>query len=118
QTAVITGANSGIGFHTAKALASRGARVVMACRDVARAEAAAHRIGAGGRVRVQRLDLASMASVREFGDSWSGPLNILINNAGVMAPPRFSTTDDGFERQFGTNHLGHFVLTGLLLPAL
>jgi NAD(P)-dependent dehydrogenase (short-subunit alcohol dehydrogenase family) len=116
RTAVITGANSGIGFHTGKELAGHGATVVMACRNLDTARAAAARIH--GDVRVARLDLASMSSVREFGETWDGPLDLLINNAGVMAPPKSATTEDGFERQFGTNHLGHFVLTGLLLPAL
>jgi NAD(P)-dependent dehydrogenase (short-subunit alcohol dehydrogenase family) len=122
RTAVVTGANSGIGFHTARELAAHGARVVLACRNVASGEAAAGRIRAGGAadadIDVQELDLSSMASVRAFGEAWDGPLDLLINNAGVMAPPKFTTTADGFELQFGTNHLGHFVLTGLLLPAL
>jgi NAD(P)-dependent dehydrogenase (short-subunit alcohol dehydrogenase family) len=116
RTAVVTGANSGIGFHTAKQLAAHGAHVVLACRNVESGAAAATAIG--GSTRVAALDLASSASVREFAESWDGPLHLLINNAGVMAPPKFATTADGFERQFGTNHLGHFVLTGLLLPAL
>jgi NAD(P)-dependent dehydrogenase (short-subunit alcohol dehydrogenase family) len=118
RTAVVTGANSGIGLHTTKELVAHGATVVMACRDVGAAEAAAASLNAGDAVQVARLDLASAASVREFAETVSGPLDLLINNAGVMAPPRLSTTEDGFEKQFGTNHLGHFVLTGLLLPAL
>jgi NAD(P)-dependent dehydrogenase (short-subunit alcohol dehydrogenase family) len=89
---------------------------VLACRNQELGEAAAARMA--GEVRVAHLDLASMASVREFADQWTDPLDVLINNAGVMAPPKRATTEDGFERQFGTNHLGHFVLTGLLLPAL
>ena len=116
RTVVITGGNSGIGFHAAKALAAHGASVVLACRNEESGKAAAGRIS--GDVRVARLDLASMMSLREFGELWAGPLDLLINNAGVMAPPKQATTEDGFERQFGTNHLGHFVLTGLLLPAL
>jgi len=116
RTAVVTGGNSGIGFHTARQLAAHGAAVVLACRDVERGNAAAARMS--GDVRVVPLDLASMASVRAVGESWEGSLDLLINNAGVMAPPRSALTEDGFERQFGTNHLGHFVLTGLLLPAL
>lgn len=112
----MTGGNSGIGFHTARELAAHGAEVILACRDLDAAQLAAERID--GKVDVAHLDLASMASVREFGESWSRPLDLLVNNAGVMAPPRFATTADGFERQFGTNHLGHFVLTGLLLPSL
>jgi NAD(P)-dependent dehydrogenase (short-subunit alcohol dehydrogenase family) len=118
RIAVVTGANSGIGFQTARQLARHGAEVVMACRNVAAGEAAAATIGLPGRVRVAELDLASSASVRDFGEAWDGPLDLLINNAGVMAPPRLALTADGFERQFGTNHLGHFMLTGLLLPAL
>jgi NAD(P)-dependent dehydrogenase (short-subunit alcohol dehydrogenase family) len=118
RCAVVTGANSGIGFHTTKQLVAHGARVVMACRNVAAGEAAAAGIKAGDAVRVAPLDLASAASVREFAETVSGPLDLLINNAGVMAPPRLAYTEDGFEKQFGTNHLGHFVLTGLLLPAL
>jgi NAD(P)-dependent dehydrogenase (short-subunit alcohol dehydrogenase family) len=116
--AIVTGANSGIGLHTTKALAAHGAQVLMACRDVEAGKIAASAIGAGDAVRVARLDLASAASVREFAESWDGPLELLINNAGVMAPPRLAYTEDGFEKQFGTNHLGHFVLTGLLLPSL
>jgi NAD(P)-dependent dehydrogenase (short-subunit alcohol dehydrogenase family) len=116
RIAIVTGANSGIGFHTAKQLAAHGAQVVLACRNVESGAAAAAAIG--GSTRVAELDLASSASVREFAEGWDGPLHLLINNAGVMAPPKFATTADGFERQFGTNHLGHFVLTGLLLPAL
>src|SRR5438874_12520516 len=88
----------------------------MACRNVDAAQAVAR--GMGGDVRVAKLDLASSASVREFTDAWDGPLDLLINNAGVMAPPKLAMTTDGFEKQFGTNHLGHFILTGLLLPAL
>ena len=90
----------------------------MACRNVEAGESAAAAMKAGDAVRVARLDLASAASVREFAETVSGPVDLLINNAGVMAPPRLSHTEDGFEKQFGTNHLGHFVLTGLLLPAL
>jgi NAD(P)-dependent dehydrogenase (short-subunit alcohol dehydrogenase family) len=116
RTAIVTGGNSGLGFHTARGLAEHGASVVIACRNLEQGRAAAARMH--GDVRVASIDLASMASVREFGESWDGSLELLINNAGVMAPPRPASTDDGFERQFGTNHLGHFVLTGLLLPAL
>lgn len=115
---MVTGANSGIGYQVTKELARHGASVVMACRNVEAGNAAASSLGAGEAVRVVRLDLASAMSVREFADAWSGPLHLLINNAGVMAPPKLSYTEDGFERQFGTNHLGHFVLTGLLLPSL
>jgi NAD(P)-dependent dehydrogenase (short-subunit alcohol dehydrogenase family) len=116
--AIVTGANSGIGFHTTKELVAHGAQVVLACRNVASGEAAAAALRAGDAARVARLDLASAASVREFAESWDGPLDLLVNNAGVMAPPKLAFTEDGFEKQFGTNHLGHFVLTGLLLPSL
>ena len=118
RVAVVTGANSGIGFHTTKELVAHGAQVVMACRNEAAAESAAATLKAGDAVRVARLDLASAASVREFAETITEPLDLLVNNAGVMAPPRLSFTEDGFEKQFGTNHLGHFVLTSLLLPAL
>jgi NAD(P)-dependent dehydrogenase (short-subunit alcohol dehydrogenase family) len=120
-TAVVTGANSGIGWYTVRALAGSGARVVLACRDVERGKQAADRIRAGNaaaELDVCELDLASMASVCSFGNSWNGRLDLLVNNAGVMAPPKPAVTRDGFELQFGTNHLGHFALTGLLLPAL
>ncbi|MFF5183612.1 oxidoreductase [Streptomyces sp. NPDC000345] len=114
RTVIITGANSGIGFTAADALARAGAHVVLAVRDPRRGQAAAARIAGGTEVR--RLDLADLSSVREFAAEWAGaPLHTLINNAGVMMLPRQSTAD-GFERQFGTNHLGHFALTNLLLP--
>ncbi len=118
---VVTGANSGIGWHAAAALARHGAQVSLACRDRAKADRAADRLRAvvpGADIVVTILDLASLASVREFAEAWSGPLDLLVNNAGVMAPPVWRPTEDGFELQFGTNHLGHFALTGLLLPAL
>ena len=119
-TAVVTGANSGIGWHTAAGLARHGADVTLAVRNLDKGEAAAAKIreGATGDVRVARLDLGSLASVQEFAGAWEGPLGLLVNNAGLMAPPRYQTTEDGFELQFGTNHLGHFALTGRLLPAL
>ncbi|MFR9800331.1 oxidoreductase [Streptomyces sp. MS06] len=113
RTAVVTGANSGIGSVTAQALARAGAHVVLAVRDEARGRAAAARMS--GSTEVRRLDLADLASVREFASAWDGPLNLLVNNAGVMMLPR-QRTRDGFEMQFGTNHLGHFALTNLLLP--
>ena len=115
---VVTGANSGIGFHATRQLVAHGAEVVLACRNVEAGEAAATSMKAGGAARVVRLDLASAASIREFADSVTEPLDLLINNAGVMWPPKLTYTEDGFEKQFGTNHLGHFVLTGLLLPRL
>jgi NAD(P)-dependent dehydrogenase (short-subunit alcohol dehydrogenase family) len=113
RTVVVTGANSGLGLVTSRELARAGARVVMAVRDVAKGEKAAETVA--GSTEVRPLDLADLASVRAFADSWVGPIDVLINNAGVMAIPQASTAD-GFEMQFGTNHLGHFALTNLLLP--
>ena len=114
RTVVVTGANSGLGLATVEALAGAGAHVVLTARDVKRGEAAA--TGVRGRVEVRRLDLADLASVREFAAGWHGDLDVLINNAGVMNIPKPTLTKDGFEMQFGTNHLGHFALTNLLLP--
>lgn len=120
RTAVITGANTGIGYEAARVLAERGATVVLAVRDTARGQAAADRILAAApaaKVRVRALDLASLASVREAADDLANTyqkIDLLINNAGVMWTPRRLTTD-GFELQLGTNHLGHFAFTGLLL---
>lgn len=111
RTIIVTGANSGLGAVAARALVGSGARVILACRDVQKAEAVAEQLGDLAEVR--RLDLADLASVRAFADSID-TVDVLINNAGVMAVPR-GRTADGFERQFGTNHLGHFALTGLLL---
>lgn len=116
RRAVVTGGNSGIGFHAAQALAEHGAEVTIACRSEERAREAVASLPSG--VRVGVLDLASLASVRGFAEQWSGPLDLLVNNAGVMTPPRYRTTADGFELQFGTNHLGHVALTALLLPRL
>jgi NAD(P)-dependent dehydrogenase (short-subunit alcohol dehydrogenase family) len=124
RRAVVTGANSGIGYYAALELARAGAHVVLACRDAARGAAAWGRIraavaGASGEVVV--LDLASLASVRAVAEvelARGGGLDLLINNAGVYAPKRRLETADGFELQFGTNVLGHFALTGLLMPAL
>ena len=125
RTALVTGANSGIGLVEARELARHGADVVLAVRRPDSGEEAAERIrrtGAPGRVTVEELDLASLESVRSladrFGDRVGGRLDLLVNNAGVMTPPRYRETPDGFELQFGTNHLGHFALTGCLLPAL
>lgn len=112
RTAVVTGANSGLGLETARVLAGRGARVVLAVRDTAKGEGAAAEIP--GETEVRRLDLADLASVRAFAAEWKGDLELLINNAGLMAVPE-SRTADGFETQFGVNHLGHFALTNLLL---
>ncbi|MGP3926954.1 oxidoreductase [Streptomyces sp. 8N616] len=121
RTAVVTGSNSGIGYITARELARRGARVVLACRDETRGkEAEAHIRSEVPEADVQfaRLDLADLASVREFARGYGHErLDLLINNAGVMALPHRRTVD-GFEMQFGVNHLGHFALTGLLLPKL
>jgi NAD(P)-dependent dehydrogenase (short-subunit alcohol dehydrogenase family) len=115
RTFVITGANSGIGLEAARALSGAGARVVLACRDVAKGEAAAADLP--GDREVRRLDLADLASVRAFAEAIDFPVDVLIDNAGIMAVPPGKTAD-GFEAQLGTNHLGHFALTGLLLPRI
>jgi NAD(P)-dependent dehydrogenase (short-subunit alcohol dehydrogenase family) len=112
HTVIVTGANSGIGRAAAQALAAAGARVVLAVRNTDKGQAAAAKMP--GETEVRRLDLASLASVREFAATWQGDIDVLINNAGVMVPP-LTRTADGFELQFGTNHLGHFALTNLLL---
>ncbi|MET7984307.1 oxidoreductase [Streptomyces sp. NPDC005281] len=121
RVAVVTGANSGLGLVTARELARHGARVVLACRSEARGGEAVERIAAevpGAEVEFARLDLGDLASVRKFADSFScDRLDLLVNNAGVMALPH-RTTADGFETQFGVNHLGHFALTGLLFPVI
>jgi NAD(P)-dependent dehydrogenase (short-subunit alcohol dehydrogenase family) len=116
QTVIVTGASSGIGLETAKAVCAHGARVILAVRDEARGAAAAADLPGPGTHEVRLLDLASLDSVRAFATDWAGqPVDLLINNAGVMIPP-LGRTKDGFELQFGTNHLGHFALTNLLLP--
>jgi len=118
RTAVVTGANSGLGAETARALAHAGASVVLACRDVAKGESVAAELG--DRARVRPLDLADLASVRAFAEdvrSSHDRIDILVNNAGVMAIP-LRRTADGFEMQIGTNHFGHFALTGLLLDRI
>jgi NAD(P)-dependent dehydrogenase (short-subunit alcohol dehydrogenase family) len=123
RVALVTGANSGLGFVTARELARNGARVVLGSRDEARGRAAIARLVAdvpNADVELRLLNLASLASIREFSDGIHASypaLDLLVNNAGVMAIPR-RETEDGFEMQFGTNHLGHFALTGLLLPLL
>ncbi len=123
RIAVITGANSGLGLETARALAAKGAHVVAASRNAERGRAARDEIVGqlpAASVEVAELDLASLDSVRRFADSYStghDTLDLLINNAGVMAIPK-ATTADGFEMQLGTNHLGHFALTGLLYERL
>ncbi|MCA1219100.1 oxidoreductase [Streptomyces sp. 8L] len=115
RTAVVTGANSGIGLVTARVLAERGAQVVLAVRNPEKGEAAAATMT--GTVQVRALDLADLSSVRSFAHDLSGPIDLLINNAGLSLGP-LSWTADGFELQFGTNHLGHFALTNLLLPRI
>lgn len=123
RRAVVTGGNAGLGLETARELARAGADVVLAVRSPVRGEAAAaaiRRAAPDAAVEVARLDLADLASVRSFAARFLDAhpaLDLLVNNAGIMATPR-RTTKDGFESQFGTNHLGHFALTGLLLPAL
>jgi NAD(P)-dependent dehydrogenase (short-subunit alcohol dehydrogenase family) len=121
-SAVVTGANSGIGWYTSLELARHGAQVTLAVRSPEKGEAAARRIreaAPGADVRVSRLDLGSLASVQAFAGDWEGrPLGLLVNNAGLMTPPRYRETSDGFELQLGTNHLGHFALTGRLLGSL
>ncbi len=124
KTAIVTGANSGIGLETAAGLAARGARVIMACRSLDKAEKAAEQIRArkpDGEILVMQLDVADLASVRAFAEAFAAQypsLDLLINNAGVMGATKILRTKDGFESQFGTNHLGHFALTGLLLERL
>ncbi|MEV4314379.1 oxidoreductase [Actinocrispum sp. NPDC049592] len=119
KTALVTGANSGLGLRTAQVLAGMGARVVMACRSLDRGQAAAERVGRNA--EVLELDLADLASVRkaaaEARDRTGDKIDVLVNNAGVFATPH-KRTADGFELQFGTNHLGHAALTWLLMPAL
>ena len=120
---VVTGANSGIGLEATRELARRGAHCVLACRNLDKAQAAlddVHGDVAEASLEVIELDVASLASVRLFAEEFSerhGRLDLLVNNAGIMMVP-FGQTDDGFERQLGTNHLGHFALTGLLLDTL
>ncbi len=123
RTALVTGANSGLGLQTSLALARKGARVLMACRDAGRGQAALQRVRAevpGAEVELVALDLAALASVESAAGlvhERVAALDLLVDNAGVMATPRLSTAD-GFEMQLGTNHLGHFALTGRLLPLL
>ncbi len=113
STYVVTGANSGIGLEATKKLAAAGGHVVLAVRDVARGDAAAAQVD--GSTEVRELDLADLASVRSFAADWDAPIAALVNNAGIMMVAEGRTVD-GFERQIGTNHLGHFALTNLLLP--
>ncbi len=114
RTVVVTGATSGLGLVTARELAQAGARVVLAVRDPAKGERAAAAMAAG-HTEVRQLDLADLACVRAFAAGWTEPLDVLINNAGIMRVPE-GRTRDGFELQIGTNHLGPFALTRLLLP--
>jgi NAD(P)-dependent dehydrogenase (short-subunit alcohol dehydrogenase family) len=124
KTALVTGANSGIGYQAALELARHGAHVLLGCRSASKGLTALDRLRsevAGAQAEVVELDMASLASVRAFAEAFvgfGGALDLLINNAGVMALPKRELTADGFERQFGTNHLGHFALTGWLAPAL
>ncbi len=124
KLAIITGANSGLGFGLTGRLAAAGAEVVMAVRNLEKGQAARNLLLAANpaaRLRLERIDLASLASVAAFGDarlSEGRPVDILINNAGVMMPPERETTDDGLELQFESNYLGHYALTGRLLPLL
>ena len=123
KTIIVTGANSGIGYEAALVFARKGADLILACRDAGKAETAAAQISSsvsGAKVEVMELDLANLACVRRFSDAFHEQhhaLHVLCNNAGVMAIP-YRQTADGFEMQFGTNHLGHFALTGLLLDRL
>jgi len=123
KSVVITGANSGLGFHTSVALAGKGARVIMACRNPEKGEAARQKVLASNpeiEPELWELDLSSLTSVRNFAEKYLesnlGP-DLLINNAGLMAIP-YLLTSEGFEMQFGVNHLGHFALTALLWPGM
>ena len=124
KTVIITGANTGIGLETAVDLAKRGARVILACRDVAKGKAAEAEVKERSKsddVVFSKLDLASLQSVRDFSERTleeESHIDILINNAGVCCVTPYSTTEDGFELQFGVNHLGHFLLTNLLLERI
>jgi len=123
RIAIVTGATSGIGFAAALALAGKGAETVLAVRDTARGEASAAQISQrhpAAKLRVMALDLASLASIADFAEKAAAlpRVDILLNNAGLGFQPTRSVTKDGFERQFGTNHLGHFALTGRLIPLL
>ena len=120
---IVTGANSGIGFEAAREFARKGAQVVLACRNLEKAQAALERITAelpDAQAEIMQLDLASQSSVHQFAQEFQARydrLDVLVNNAGIMMVP-YGTTEDGFERQLGTNHLGHFALTGLLIDLL
>lgn len=124
KLAIITGANSGLGFGLARRLSAAGADVIMAIRNRAKGEAAVEEIRTAvpdAKLTIKALDLSSLASVAALGEQLMAdgrPIDLLINNAGVMTPPERVTTADGFELQFGSNHLGHFALTAHLLPLL
>src|SRR5579875_989630 len=124
KLAVVTGSNSGLGFGLARRLSAAGAEVVMAIRNRAKGEAAIAEIQAtvpDAKLTIKSLDLSSLAGVAALGEQLNAegcPIDILINNAGVMTPPQRDTTVDGFELQFGSNHLGHFALTAHVLPLL
>jgi NAD(P)-dependent dehydrogenase (short-subunit alcohol dehydrogenase family) len=115
KTVVVTGGNSGIGLEAARGFAAHGAHVVLAVRDEKKGRDAAATFA--GSTEVRRLDLADLVSIHRFAAAWAGDIHVLVNNAGVMVPP-LTRTEDGFELQFGTNHLGHFALTNLLLPQI
>jgi NAD(P)-dependent dehydrogenase (short-subunit alcohol dehydrogenase family) len=123
KVAIVTGANSGIGYYTAVAFAEKGATVILACRNLEKSQAALDQLKAevpGADVELMQLDLASLDTVRRFAEAFQAKydrLDLLVNNAGIMMVP-YGKTEDGFERQFGTNHLGHFALTGLLLDRI
>jgi len=123
RTMVVTGANSGLGYETTLALAKKGAKVIMACRNIAKANAAKEKIQQqvpNADLDVMEIDLSSLQSVRKFAKDYQNKyttLDVLINNAGVMAPP-YTKTEDGYELQLGANYLGHFLLTGLLLDTI
>ncbi|NNE18653.1 MAG: SDR family NAD(P)-dependent oxidoreductase, partial [Myxococcales bacterium] len=123
RIAIVTGSNSGIGFETARVLATKGATVVMACRNLEKANPKADEIRAahpGAEVEVMQLDLSDLASVQRFAEAFRAThsrLDLLVNNAGIMVPP-YGKTAQGFETQFGVNHLGHFALTGSLLDLI
>ncbi|MCE3552451.1 oxidoreductase [Pseudonocardia sp. RS11V-5] len=117
RTIAVTGANSGIGLEAARALVAAGAHVVLACRNTVKGEAAAAALTGAGSTEVRELDLADLSSVGRFAAGLDRPVDVLVNNAGLMAVPG-QRTADGFEMQIGTNFLGHFALTGLLLPRI
>jgi NAD(P)-dependent dehydrogenase (short-subunit alcohol dehydrogenase family) len=115
RTVIVTGASSGLGLVVAREFASAGAAVVLAVRDVTKGRILASQMP--GQTEVRELDVANLDSVRRFAQAWTGPIDVLINNAGIMEVP-FARTGDGFETQFATNYIGPFVLTGLLLPSI